>query len=132
NFHKVAALDAFGAFTRSELAAAGGILDYVELTQQGKMPRLSQLARIGAGAILEIDAATRRNLELSRTLTGERQGSLLAIIDRSVTGGGGRLLADWLSAPLTDIAAIAARHDAIEYLTNEVRVREDVREGLKR
>ena len=65
NFHKVAALDAFGAFTRAELAAAGGILDYVELTQQGKMPRLSQLARIGAGAILEIDAATRRNLELS-------------------------------------------------------------------
>jgi DNA mismatch repair protein MutS len=67
SFHKVAALDAFGAFTRSELAAAGGILDYVELTQQGKMPRLTQLARIGAGAILEIDAATRRNLELSRT-----------------------------------------------------------------
>jgi len=132
NFHKVATLDAFGAFSRAEIAAGGAILDYVELTQQGKMPRLSALARIGAGAILEIDAATRRNLELSRTLTGERQGSLLAIIDRTVTGGGARLLADWLAAPLTDIAAIAARQDAIEYLTNEVRLREDTRDGLKR
>ncbi|HEV8391112.1 MAG TPA: DNA mismatch repair protein MutS [Dongiaceae bacterium] len=132
NFHKVAALDAFGAFTRAELAAAGAILDYVELTQQGKMPRLSQLARIGAGAILEIDAATRRNLELSRTLSGERQGSLLAIIDRTVTGAGARLLGEWLSAPLTDIAAIAARQDAIGHLLNEGRLREDLRASLKK
>ena len=132
NFHKVAALDAFGAFTRAELAAAGGILDYVELTQQGKMPRLSQLARIGAGAILEIDAATRRNLELSRTLSGERQGSLLSIIDRTVTGAGARLLGEWLAAPLTDIAAIAARQDAVAHLLSETRLREDLRAHLKK
>jgi len=132
NFHKVAALDAFGAFTRAELAAAGAILDYVELTQQGKMPRLSQLARIGAGAILEIDAATRRNLELSRTLTGERQGSLLSIIDRTVTGAGARLLGEWLSAPLTDIATIAARQDAIAHLLSETRLAEDLRAHLKK
>jgi DNA mismatch repair protein MutS len=132
NFHKVAALDAFGAFTRAELAAAGAILDYVELTQQGKMPRLSQLARIGAGAILEIDAATRRNLELSRTLTGERQGSLLSIIDRTVTGAGARLLGEWLSAPLTDIAAIAGRQDAVAHLLTETRLREDLRAHLKK
>jgi DNA mismatch repair protein MutS len=132
NFHKVAALDAFGAFTRAELAASGAILDYVELTQQGKMPRLSQLARIGAGAILEIDAATRRNLELSRTLTGERQGSLLSIIDRTVTGAGARLLGEWLSAPLTDIAAIAARQDAIAHLLSETRLAEDLRAHLKK
>jgi DNA mismatch repair protein MutS len=130
-FHKAAALDAFGAFSRAEIAAAGAILDYVELTQQGKMPRLSNLARIAAGAILEIDSATRRNLELARTLSGERQGSLLAIIDRTVTGGGARLLADWLASPLTDVAAIAARHDSLEYLTNEVRLREDIRARLK-
>jgi len=132
NFHKVAALDAFGAFTRPELAAAGAILDYVALTQQGKMPRLSQLARIGAGAILEIDAATRRNLELSRTLSGERQGSLLAIIDRTVTGAGARLLGEFLSAPLTDIAGIAARQDAIGHLLSEGRLREDLRAALKK
>jgi DNA mismatch repair protein MutS len=132
NFHKVAALDAFGAFTRGELAAAGAILDYVELTQQGKMPRLGQLARIGAGAILEIDAATRRNLELSRTLSGERQGSLLSIIDRTVTGAGARLLGEWLAAPLTDIAAIAARQDAVAHLLSETRLREDLRAQLKK
>ncbi|HNB29184.1 MAG TPA: DNA mismatch repair protein MutS, partial [Alphaproteobacteria bacterium] len=130
-FHKAAALDAFGAFSRAEIAAAGAILDYVELTQQGKMPRLSNLARVAGGAILEIDQATRRNLELSRTLGGERQGSLLSIIDRTVTGGGARLLADWLAAPLTDVAAIAARQDAVEYLANEVRLREDIRAALK-
>jgi DNA mismatch repair protein MutS len=132
NFHKVAALDAFGAFSRAELAAAGAILDYVELTQQGKMPRLSQLARIGAGAILEIDAATRRNLELSRTLSGERHGSLLSIIDRTVTGAGARLLGEWLSAPLTDIAAIGARQDAVAHLLSETRLREDLRVHLKK
>jgi DNA mismatch repair protein MutS len=132
SFHKVAALDGFGAFTRGELAAAGAILDYVELTQQGKMPRLSQLARIGAGAILEVDAATRRNLELSRTLSGERQGSLLSIIDRTVTGAGARLLGEWLSAPLTDIAAIAGRQDAVAHLLSETRLREDLRAHLKK
>ena len=132
SFHKVAALDAFGAFSRAELAAAGGILDYVELTQQGKMPRLGQLARIGAGAILEIDAATRRNLELSRTLSGERQGSLLSIIDRSVTGAGARLLGEWLAAPLTDIAAIAGRQDAVAHLLSETRLRENLRAHLKK
>ena len=132
NFHKVAALDAFGAFTRAELAAAGAILDYVELTQQGKMPRLGQLARIGAGAILEIDAATRRNLELGRTLGGERQGSLLSIIDRTVTGAGARLLGEWLSAPLTDVAAIGARQDAIAHLLGETRLRENLRAQLKK
>ncbi|WP_119303824.1 DNA mismatch repair protein MutS [Dongia deserti] len=132
SFHKVAALDAFGAFTRGELAAAGAILDYVELTQQGKMPRLGQLARIGAGAILEIDAATRRNLELSRTLSGERQGSLLSIIDRTVTGAGARLLGEWLAAPLTDIAVIAARQDAVAHLLSETRLREDLRAQLKK
>jgi DNA mismatch repair protein MutS len=132
SFHKVAALDAFGAFTRPEMAAAGAIVDYVELTQQGKMPRLSQLARIGAGAILEIDAATRRNLELSRTLSGERQGSLLSIIDRTVTGAGARLLGEWLSAPLTDIAAIGARQDAVAHLLSETRLREDLRAQLRK
>jgi DNA mismatch repair protein MutS len=131
-FHKVAALDAFGAFTRAELAAAGAILDYVELTQQGKMPRLSHLARIGAGAILEIDAATRRNLELARTLGGDRQGSLLAIIDRTVTGAGARLLGEWLSAPLTDITAIAQRQDAVGHLLGEPRLREDLRANLRK
>ncbi len=73
-FLNAATLDAFGSFTRAETAAAGAILDYIELTQQGKMPRLAVLKRVAAASILEIDAATRRNLELTRTLSGERGG----------------------------------------------------------
>jgi DNA mismatch repair protein MutS len=132
NLFRVASLDAFGAFGRPELAAAGALVDYVELTQQGKLPRLGTPRRIAAGAVMEIDAATRRNLELTQTLAGERRGSLLAAIDRTVTGGGARLLAERLSAPLTDPAAIAARHDAVEFFVVAERLREDVRAALRR
>ncbi len=129
-FHGGAALDAFGAFSRAEIAASGAILGYVELTQQGKLPRLSRLERVGQNAILEIDSPTRRNLELSRTLTGERKGSLLAIIDRTVTGGGARLLADWLAGPLTDAAQIARRHDSVQYFKTQARPRASIRDIL--
>jgi DNA mismatch repair protein MutS len=130
-FLGAATLDAFGAFSRAEIAAAGAILDYVELTQQGKMPRLAALKRISAAAILEIDAATRRNLELTRTLSGERTGSLLATIDRSVTGAGARLLSEFLSAPLTDPAAIAERQDLVQFLLGDDGLREALREALR-
>ena len=82
----VGTLDAFGAFTRAEVAAAGVLVDYVELTQKGKLPRLSPPQRVGEGAVMEIDAATRRNLELTETMAGHKRGSLLDIIDRTVTG----------------------------------------------
>ncbi len=132
NFLGTATLDAFGSFTRAEVAAAGAVLDYVELTQQGKIPRLSAPRQVVDGALMEIDAATRRNLELIRSLTGERQGSLLAAIDRSLTGAGGRLLSDWLSAPLTDVAAVNARLDLVQYLVGEDTLREQLREALRR
>jgi DNA mismatch repair protein MutS len=131
-FHQVATLDAFGNFSRAEIAAAGAILTYVELTQQGKMPRLGHLARIGTDAVMEVDAATRRNLELTRSLSGERQGSLLATIDRTVTGAGARLLNDWLAAPLTDASAITARQEAIQFLLAAPALRADLRTTLKR
>src|SRR5260221_1617056 len=130
-FHQAAALDAFGNFSRAEIAAAGAILTYVELTQQGKMPRLSHLAQIGNGAVMEIDAATRRNLELTRSLAGERQGSLLATIDRTVTGAGARLLNDWLAAPLTAAPTIGGRQDAVQFLLQATTLRSDLRMALK-
>ncbi len=128
----VQALDGFGAFQRAELAAAGALVDYVELTQQGRLPRLSTPRRLARGAVLEIDAATRRNLELLRSLAGERQGSLLATIDRTRSGAGARLLAAWLAAPLTDPAAIAARQDMVGFFVADERLREAVRERLRR
>ncbi|HRQ81150.1 MAG TPA: DNA mismatch repair protein MutS, partial [Azospirillaceae bacterium] len=128
--YNVGALDAFGAFERAEVAAAGALAAYIELTQKGKVPRLSPPRRLGPGAVMEIDAATRRNLELSRTMTGERRGSLLATIDRTVTGGGARLLAQHLAAPLTDPAAIDQRLDMVGFLAEEERLRDDVRGAL--
>ena len=127
----VKALDAFGAFTRAELAAAGALVDYVALTQKGKMPRLQAPRRLAGGAVMEIDAATRRNLELTAALGGGREGSLLATIDRSVTGAGARLLATRLAAPLTDVAAIAARHDQLQWLIEETDLRAALRAGLR-
>nr|WP_298683393.1 DNA mismatch repair protein MutS [uncultured Dongia sp.] len=131
-FLGTATLDAFGSFTRAEVAAAGAILDYVELTQQGRIPRLSAPRQVVDGALMEIDAATRRNLELIRSLSGERQGSLLAAIDRSLTGAGGRLLSDWLAAPLTEVEGVSARLDLVQYLVSEDDLRNLLREALRR
>src|SRR5215470_6276083 len=91
----VKALDGFGSFERAEVAACGALVDYLHTTQLGRMPRLAAPRRLASGAVLEIDAATRRNLELMRGVSGERGGSLLAAIDRTVTAGGARRLADW-------------------------------------
>ena len=127
----VKALDGFGDFGRAEVSACGAVVGYVELTQKGKLPRLQRPRRLSAGAAMEIDAATRRNLELVQTLAGARDGSLLAVIDRTVTGSGGRLLAARLAAPLTDPAAIRARHDAVACLVDDTRLRDDMRAALR-
>ncbi len=128
----VRALDGFGGFGRAELSAAGALVDYVAATQKGRLPRLAPPRRIARGALMEIDAATRRNLELTRSLSGERQGSLLAVIDRTVTGAGARALAADLAAPLTDPAAIEARLDAVGFFATEERLRETVRARLRK
>lgn len=132
SLYNVGTLDAFGAFGRAEVAAAGALVDYVELTQKGRLPRFDVPRRLAAGQVMEIDPATRRNLELTRTLTGERRGSLLAAIDRTVTGAGARLLAGRLSAPLTDPARIERRLDMVAYLAGESALRLDIREELRR
>ncbi len=127
----VKTLDGYGTFSRAELSAAAGILSYIERTQLGERPPLDPPMReAGAGRML-IDPATRANLELARTLSGEKQGSLLATIDRTVTGGGSRLLASRLAGPLVNVGAITERHDSVAYfLTNEI-MREGLRQTLK-
>ncbi|MDX2143649.1 MAG: DNA mismatch repair protein MutS [Rhodospirillaceae bacterium] len=126
----VATLDAFGNFSRAEVAAAGALVDYVELTQKGKLPRIAPLRKNATGAVMEIDAATRRNLELTQTLTGERGGSLLASVDRTLTSSGARMLAARLAAPLTDPPHIAARHDTVAFFIAASGVRDVLRERL--
>ncbi len=127
----VGTLDAFGNFSRAEVAAAGALVDYVELTQKGKLPRLAPPRQLAQGAVMEIDAATRRSLELTRTQAGERKGSLLASIDRTITGPGARLLAAQLAAPLTDPARINRRLDMVEFLLGESGLRADLRALLR-
>jgi DNA mismatch repair protein MutS len=127
----VGTLDAFGGFSRAEIAAAGALIDYVERTQKGKTPHLCRPQQVSGGAVMEIDAATRRNLEILRTLSGERKGSLLACIDRTVTGAGARLLHNRLSAPLTSLPAIHARLDEVQSLLENSRLRETIREHLR-
>src|SRR5262245_9536688 len=126
----VATSAGFGAFSRLELTAAAACVTYVERTQLGQRPPLSPPVREREGATLAIDQATRANLELMRTLTGERRGSLLAAIDRTVTAAGSRTLAQRLSAPLTDPAAIARRHDAVALFVTDAPLRVETRQRL--
>ena len=112
----VKALDGFGSFTRAELSAAGAILAYVEKTQINERPALSRPKREDAGDTLFIDAATRVNLELMRTLSGEQHGSLYHAINMSVTGAGGRLLGERMMSPLKSPAIIQKRQDSIALL----------------
>ncbi|RUW35260.1 DNA mismatch repair protein MutS, partial [Mesorhizobium sp. M2A.F.Ca.ET.015.02.1.1] len=130
-FFEVATPDSFGTFSRAELSAISGAIAYVEKTQKAERPPLSRPEREEQGSTLFIDPATRANLELLRTLSGSRDGSLFKAIDRTVTGGGARLLADRLMAPLTDPAAIAARLDSVSFFRSEVRLCQSLRASLK-
>ncbi|HSP49670.1 MAG TPA: DNA mismatch repair protein MutS [Pseudolabrys sp.] len=131
SFFAVATSEAFGALTRLELTAAAACVTYIERTQIGKRPPLSPPLREAASATMAIDLATRGNLELMRTLSVERRGSLLESIDHTVTSAGSRLLAQRLSAPLTDPAQIARRLDAVASFVDDVAVRADTRSRLQ-
>ena len=128
---KVSELGGFGTFTRAELAAIGAVLKYVELTQMGRGPSLRTPKRSGAEAILLIDAASRASLELVRSVSGEKQGSLLAAIDRTVTGAGARELAARLASPLRDVARIDERLNAVGFLIDQEALGSDLRAALK-
>ncbi len=127
----VGTLESFGSLNRAETAAAGALIDYVNRTQKGKMPRVDRLRQITFGAVMDIDPATRRSLELARTQTGDRRGSLLDCIDRTVTGAGARLLQTRLAAPLTDLTQINTRHNQVEFFLGANALRENMRDRLR-
>ncbi|MDE1901392.1 MAG: DNA mismatch repair protein MutS [Alphaproteobacteria bacterium] len=131
DIYGVGDIAAFGDFSRAEIAALGALLDYVELTQKSDLSHFARPQRMGAETVA-IDAATRRNLELTRTLSGDRRGSLLDSIDRTETGAGARLLASRLVAPLTDIGAINERLDGVAFFTAASPLRGDIRAALRR
>ena len=129
-FYDVETLDGFGAFSRAEIAAAALALRYVKRTQLEATPRLAPPTRRARGAGLEIDAATRANLELTRTLSGDRVGSLFATIDMTATPAGARLLGERLASPLTDPAEINERLDALAFLAEAPALRAALRKAL--
>ncbi len=126
----VQSLSGFGTFSRAETAALGALIDYIRITQVGQMPHLRAPRQDNPAQGLLIDAATRANLELTRTLAGERQGSLLATIDRTVTASGRRRLAALLGQPLADPAVIAARLDGVEAFVTAEALRHALRKAL--
>ncbi|MFV0336336.1 MAG: DNA mismatch repair protein MutS [Tropicimonas sp.] len=128
----VADLQAFGAFERAELGALGALIAYLELTQKGKLPLLRPPQRDFSSDFMQIDAATRRNLELTASLSGGREGSLLAAIDRTVTAAGGRLLARRLSSPSCRMERIRERLDIVEYFTSDRTACDGLRAALRK
>jgi DNA mismatch repair protein MutS len=129
---EVASLEAFGRFERAEIAAMGALIDYLEITQRGSLPLLRRPRRQALGQVMQIDAATRRNLELTRALDGGRANSLLAVLDRTQTAGGARLLERRLSSPSTDPDLLCGRHDAVAFFVSDTQIRDDMADTLRR
>lgn len=122
----------FGDDDATAIRAAGAVLEYLCETQRSSLDHIDRLVPYCRSGALEIDESTRRSLEITRTIReGNREGSLLSIIDRTVTAMGSRLLADWIASPLTDINVINARLDAVAELNSQAALREDVRTQLR-
>jgi DNA mismatch repair protein MutS len=127
----LATLDGLGSPSRAELAAAAGLLAYLDATQKDAGILLGAPRRIGRASHIAIDAASRDSLELTRSVGGTVAGSLLGEIDRCQTAAGRRLLSEDIAAPLTDIAAIEARLALVQWLHEDAIRRERVRQALK-
>ncbi|GAA4222544.1 DNA mismatch repair protein MutS [Sphingomonas endophytica] len=127
----VATLDGFGQFGRAGLAAAGGLVAYLDHTAKGQLPFLRPPVLAAARDTMAIDAATRESLEITCTAQGQRKGSLLDAVDRTVTGAGARLLAADLGAPLMDRADIEARLDLVRLFHDDAGLRDRIRAALR-
>ena len=129
--HGTATLDGFGTFTRAMLAAASGLIAYLDHVGRGRLPLLLPPVARSGGAHLAMDEATRASLEIMEASGGGRRGSLCEAVDRCVTGAGARQLTEDLSAPLTEAAAIEARLDLVHWLHDDALLRGDLRAVLR-
>lgn len=128
----IATLDAFGNFSRAEISAMGALINYLEITQKGKLPLLRPPQKESEERSVQIDAATRRNLELTHSLNGGRAGSLLALMDRTCTAAGARLLERRISSPSRVTKTIGQRLDAVSHAFENSRLRQELRETLRK
>ena len=134
NLFKVETLDAYGSFSRAEITAAGVLMDYVETTQKGQMPRVEKPVKIYERQVMEIDGATRRSLELLESSSGDRGNSLLSMADHAAeiaADPAQRMLAGRIASPLVDTKEIGERLNVVEFFLNEEFIRDDVRALLK-
>ncbi len=129
---KVSTLEAFGTFSRAEISAMGAVIDYLEITQKGKLPLLQPPVQEAEDRVVQIDAATRRNLELTRSLGGGRAGSLLSVVDRTVTPAGARLLEQRLSSPSRNLDVIQTRLAALDFAVEQTQLSSDLRAALRK
>ena len=129
--YKIATLESMAELGRAQLAALGGVIAYLDDTQKGRDLHLKPVRHVANAGYMEIDPATRRSLELTRTLGGEKKGALLSVIDRSLSAGGARELAVRLTMPLKNKAEIEARLDLVELMLGEAVLADAVRDALK-
>ncbi len=131
SLYQVGSLDAYGPFKRAEVSAMAAVVEYLEITQKGNLPLLRPPVREGQRATMQIDAATRKSLELTHAMAGGRAGSLLGCIDRTVTAGGARLLERRVSSPSCTLSVIQERQAAVAHFVDQPRVAADLRDHLK-
>ncbi len=131
SFFDVETLDSFGNFSKSDIIAAGSLIDYILRTQKGKNPYISPPKKVTSDEVMDIDATTCNSLELIKTLSGERKGSLLDTIDLTVTSAGARMLQSSVSAPLANVSKINQRLDRVEYFFNYTEMRHIIRDYLR-
>ncbi|WP_353275293.1 DNA mismatch repair protein MutS [Wolbachia endosymbiont (group A) of Pipizella viduata] len=129
-FYKIRELGSIGNFSKVEIMACGALLEYVRVTQRGSIPRLEFPKTYKQQNFMLIDASARRNLELFSTQFGEKKGSLISVIDHTVTASGGRLLKQMLASPLACSKAINLRLSTAQFFVNNHEPRRKIREIL--
>lgn len=128
---KVKSLDAFGQFSRSDLGAMSAVVEYLNVTQKGKLPLLHPPVKEAPDVAMQIDAATRRSLEITQSMNGNRAGSLLGVIDKTVTAAGARLLERRLSSPSQSLTKIRSHQDAVTFFAGDGQSASNLRDALK-
>ncbi len=127
DFYEVSTLEVFGRFSNPEIISCGVLLDYIDITQKGQMPKLLRPKKLINNDFLEIDNASMRNLEIFMSTSGEKANSLMSVINDTITSGGSRLLAQYLGIPLVDIEKISKRYDMVDFFANNNDMRIKVR-----
>ena len=130
-FYKIKSLESFGSFNRASISVSGAILGYINLTQKGKLPLLKKISEWKTSEVMEIDTSSRNSLELIKTQTGEKSGSFFNSINKTVTGGGARLLLERLNGPSLNKSLINQRLDTVSNFIEAKTLRNNIRDLLR-